>query len=59
MGTRAIAKNLHDLNIPSCKGTKWCQSAVRRIISQEKYCGDLIHQKILHNISFNSSPIKE
>lgn len=45
MGTRAIARKLNELNIPSCKGTKWCQSAVRRIISQEKYCGDLIEQK--------------
>ena len=44
-GIRVIARKLNDLNIPSCKGTKWCQSAVRRIISQEKYCGDLIQQK--------------
>ncbi len=45
MGTRAIAQKLNDMNVPSCKGTKWCQSAVRRIISQEKYCGDLVQQK--------------
>ena len=45
MGTRAIANKLNDMNVPSCKGTKWCQSAIRRIISQEKYCGDLIQQK--------------
>jgi len=45
LGTRKIARKLNDLGIPSCKGTKWCQSAIRRIISQEKYTGDLLQQK--------------
>ena len=36
MGTRAIARKLNELNIPSYKGIRWCQSAVRRTGNKKK-----------------------
>lgn len=41
VGFRTIALNLNANNIPSPTGVKWCHASVRRIITNEKYVGDL------------------
>lgn len=41
VGFRTIALNLNANNIPSPTGVKWCHVSVRRIITNEKYVGDL------------------
>lgn len=41
VGFRTIAINLNDNNIPSPTGVKWCHASVRRVITNEKYAGDL------------------
>ena len=41
VGFRTIALNLNNLGIPSPTGLKWCHASVRRIITNEKYVGDL------------------
>ena len=41
VGFRTIAINLNDNNIPSPTGVKWCHASVRRVITNEKYVGDL------------------
>ena len=41
VGFRTIALNLNDNNIPSPTGVKWCHASVRRVITNEKYVGDL------------------
>ena len=41
VGFRTIALNLNVNNIPSPTGVKWCHASVRRIITNEKYVGDL------------------
>ena len=41
IGFRTITLNLNELGIPSPTGKKWCHASVRRIITNEKYVGDL------------------
>ncbi len=41
IGFRTIASNLNNLGIPSPSNLKWCHASVRRIITNEKYVGDL------------------
>ena len=41
VGFRTIALNLNENNIPSPTGVKWCHASVRRVITNEKYVGDL------------------
>lgn len=41
IGFRTITLNLNELGIPSPTGRKWCHASVRRIITNEKYVGDL------------------
>jgi len=41
VGFRTIALNLNANNVPSPTGMKWCHASVRRIITNEKYVGDL------------------
>ncbi len=41
IGFRTIALNLNSLGIPSPSNLKWCHASVRRIITNEKYVGDL------------------
>ena len=42
----AIARRLEQANVPTpAKGTRWFSSTVRRILENEKYCGDLLLQK--------------
>lgn len=41
IGFRTITLNLNELGIPSATGRKWCHASVRRIITNEKYVGDL------------------
>lgn len=44
-GTYVIAKRLNEEGYRTKKGKMWCNSVIRRIIGQEKYCGDLLQQK--------------
>lgn len=41
IGFRTITLNLNELGIPSPTGRKWCHASVRRVITNEKYVGDL------------------
>ena len=41
IGFRTITLNLNELGVPSPTGRKWCHASVRRIITNEKYVGDL------------------
>lgn len=41
VGFRTIALNLNSLGISSPSNLKWCHASVRRIITNEKYVGDL------------------
>ena len=41
VGFRTIALNLNSLGIPSPSNLKWCHASIRRIITNEKYVGDL------------------
>lgn len=44
--TRMIKKNLDDRGIPSPSGNpKWDTAYIRNILSNEKYCGDVLMQK--------------
>ena len=45
MGCTAIAKQFRAENIPSPLGKEWSVNSIRRILRNEKYCGDLILQK--------------
>ena len=45
MGKQAIANKLHELQIPTKGGGLWTAGAIRRILKNEKYCGDLLLQK--------------
>jgi DNA invertase Pin-like site-specific DNA recombinase len=45
-GTEAIAKLLEAMNVRTVTGSsKWHDGAVRNILTNEKYCGDLVQQK--------------
>ena len=45
MGKQAIANKLHELQIPTKSGGLWTAGAIKRILKNEKYCGDLLLQK--------------
>ena len=45
LGQQRIANKLNELNIKTKLGKTWTHSAVRRILTNEKYCGDLMLQK--------------
>ncbi len=45
MGKQAIANKLHKLQIPTKGGGLWTADAIRRILKNEKYCGELLLQK--------------
>lgn len=45
IGSYTIAKKLNNENILTQWGNKWCPSSVRRILTNEKYVGDLLGQK--------------
>lgn len=45
-GTQAIADLLETMNIRTVTGSsRWYESAIRNILTNEKYCGDLVQQK--------------
>jgi DNA invertase Pin-like site-specific DNA recombinase len=52
MGKLAIAKELNALSIPTMHGGPWRETAVAKILRNEKYVGDLLLQKY-----FKSDPI--
>ena len=45
IGSYTIAKKLNNEKILTQWGNKWCPSSVRRILTNEKYIGDLLGQK--------------
>lgn len=45
MGGQAIANKLNSLHIPTKNGCQWTAHGVRRVLSNEKHCGDLRLQK--------------
>ena len=45
MGRLSICNKLNELHIPTRYGSQWTPEAVRRILRNEKYCGDLLLQK--------------
>lgn len=49
MGKNAIANKLFEMNIPTKGGDLWTAESIRRILTNEKYCGDLLLQKSFRN----------
>ncbi len=49
MGKTAIANKLFEMNIPTKGGGLWTAESIRRILTNEKYCGDLLLQKSFRN----------
>ena len=49
MGKLAIANKLYELGIPAKGGGLWTAESIRRILTNEKYCGDLLLQKSFRN----------
>ena len=49
MGKLAIANKLFEMNIPTKGGGLWTAESIRRILTNEKYCGDLLLQKSFRN----------
>ena len=45
IGRQSIANKLNELNILTKNGCQWTSEAIRRILKNEKYCGDLMLQK--------------
>ncbi len=52
-GTHAIAKELNAKGIKTKKNGKWGAGAVKAILTNEKYTGDVIFQKTYSDSSFN------
>ncbi len=49
MGKTAIANKLFEMNIPTKGGGLWTAESIRIILTNEKYCGDLLLQKSFRN----------
>lgn len=49
MGKTAIANMLYELGVPTKSGGLWTAESIRRILTNEKYCGDLLLQKSFRN----------
>lgn len=49
MGKTAIANKLYELGVPTKSGGLWTAESIRRILTNEKYCGDLLLQKSFRN----------
>ena len=45
IGRQSIANKLNELNILTKNGCQWTSEAIRRILRNEKYCGDILFQK--------------
>ena len=45
MGNQAIANKLHEMGVPTKGGGQWSAWSIRRILRNEKYCGDILFQK--------------
>lgn len=45
MGKNAIANKLHEMGVPTKGGGIWTAWSIRRILRNEKYCGDILFQK--------------
>jgi len=53
-----ICNVLNQQEIPSPKGKKWTYSTVRSILSNEKYCGDVVTQKTICIDMFEHKTVK-
>lgn len=49
MGKLAIAKMLFELGVSTKSGGLWTSESIRKILTNEKYCGDLLLQKSFRN----------
>lgn len=58
LGSSAIAKKLNSKGIPSYKGGIWRSDAILRIITNEKYIGDLLSQKWYVDSPLNHKKIR-
>lgn len=59
MGVTAIAKKLSAENVPSrSRGKKWSVTGIRRLLSNEKYCGELVLQKAFVSDHLSKKVIK-
>lgn len=45
-GLQKIANTLNEEGIYSIFGNEWCRTALRKVLMNEKYCGDLLLQKV-------------
>ncbi len=46
-GTGSIARSLNEENLPTITGVKWRSSTIGRMVTNEKYCGDVLLQKTI------------
>ena len=51
-GTRAVAMHLNAYEIKPTRGQKWTDSSIRGILANEKYIGDVLHQKTYTDDNF-------
>ncbi|MBQ8961565.1 MAG: recombinase family protein [Ruminococcus sp.] len=58
MGKLAIANKLHELGIPTKGGGLWSAWSIRRILRNEKYCGDILFQKTFRENHITKRTIK-
>lgn len=52
-GMSSIARRLNERGVPSKRGVGWTQSAVRRIVHNPVYVGDMLYQKTFTDDTFN------
>ena len=58
IGRQSIANKLNELNILTKNGCQWTSEAIRRILRNEKYCGDILFQKSFRENHIAPFPIK-
>ncbi len=46
-GTHVIARELHEAGISPMRIKRWSNTAILRVIKNEKYCGDLVQKKTI------------
>lgn len=51
-GPSSIARDLAKKEAPTRRGGKWSSQAIRNILTNEKYCGDVIFQKTYSDFQF-------
>ena len=51
-GTHVIARELREEGIEPMRVKEWQNTVILRVIRNEKYCGDLVQKKPIHQIFF-------